>query len=137
METYKFIDDITSDVIFEAYGAELKDVFTNAAMALSSMICKLDQISTEKEIKIEVQGTSLEDLMINWLQAIIANVDIEEMFFCKFTITEIDDTHLVAFVKGEEVSPEKGETVVKAVTYHQYKFEKTDDGFMCRISLDI
>lgn len=137
MEKYKFIDNITSDVLFEAYGKELKDVFTNAAEALSTVICKTDLIKPEKEVKIEVNGTSGEDLMINWLQAIIAHVDIEEMFFVKFTITEIDETHLVAYVGGETVTPEKGETVVKAVTYHQFKFEKTDDGYMCRVSLDI
>jgi SHS2 domain-containing protein len=75
--------------------------------------------------------------MINWLQTIISHVDIEEMFFVKFTITEIDEHHLVAFLYGEPVTPEKGETVVKAVTYHQFKFEKTDEGYMCRVSFDI
>ena len=137
MERYKFIDNITSDVVFEAYGRELKDVFTNAAEALSSVICKVGQVRPEKDVKIEVEGDSVEDLMINWLQAIIANVDIESMFFSKFTITEISPTRLVAFASGESISPAKGSTVVKAVTYHQFRFEKTKDGYLCRVSLDI
>jgi SHS2 domain-containing protein len=137
MERYKFIDNITSDVVFEAYGKELKDVFTHAADALSTMICKVKLVKPKKEIKIEVNGDSAEDLMINWLQSIIANVDIESMFFSKFTITEISDRHLVAFAYGEDISPEKGNTVVKAVTYHQFSFKKTEDGYVCRVSLDI
>lgn len=137
MEKYKFIDNITSDVVFEAYGKTLKDVFTNAADALTTIICKVKLVKSVKEVKIEVSGDSTEDLMINWLQSIIANVDIESMFFSKFTITEIDAKHLVGFAYGEEISPEKGNTVVKAVTYHQFKFEKTPAGYVCRVSFDI
>jgi SHS2 domain-containing protein len=137
MEKYRFFDEMTSDVIFEAYGETLKDVFANAAEAMFHFICKLDQVQPTQEKKIEVQGTSPDDLMINWLQALIAAVDIEAMFFSKFTITDITDTKLTAFVYGEPVTPEKGETVVKAVTLHQYKFEKTPEGYMCRVSLDI
>ncbi len=136
-ERYRFFDDITSDVIFEAYGETLKDVFANAAEAMFHFICKLDKVGPKEEKKIEVQADSVEDLMVNWLQALIAAVDIEAMFFSKFRITEIDDKHLTAFIAGEPITPEKGETVVKAVTYHQYKFEKTPEGYKVRVSLDI
>ena len=137
MEKYKFFDEITSDVMYEAYGETLKDIFENAAEALFTIICKSDQVETLKELKVEVKADSVEDLMVNWLQYLIASVDIEEMFFSKFRVIEIDDNHLVAYIYGEEVTPEKGETVVKAVTYHQYKFEKTDDGYKVRVSFDI
>ena len=137
MEKYKFFDDMTSDVIFEAYGETLKDVFTNAAEAMFHFICKLDQVEPNEEKKIEVEAESVEDLMVNWLQALIAAVDIEGMFFSSFKITDISEKKLTAFVYGEPVTPEKGETVVKAVTYHQYKFEQTPDGYVCRVSLDI
>lgn len=137
MEKYKFLDEITSDVMFEAYGKDLKDLFENAAEALMQIICKKDLVGSEKELKVEVKADSAEDLMINWLQYLIATVDIEEMFFSKFRITEIDEKHLTGYAYGETMTPEKGETVVKAVTYHKYKFKKTDDGYMTRVSLDI
>ncbi|MBI5881249.1 archease [archaeon] len=134
---YKFIEGITSDVMFEAYGKDLKEVFSNAAEALFSVMCRIESVQPKDEKKIEIDADSLEDLMINWLQALIAAVDIEGMFFSKFKITRIDDTHLTAFVYGEPVSPHKGKTVVKAVTYHQYEFKKSKDGYVCRVSLDI
>jgi SHS2 domain-containing protein len=137
MEKYKFFDEITSDVVFEAYGDTLNAVFSNAAEAMFTIICKLDMVEPKTEKKIEVHADNVEDLMINWLQSLIAAVDIEEMFFSKFKITDIDETRLTAFVYGEPLSHEKGETVVKAVTYHQYKFEKTEKGYKVRISLDI
>lgn len=137
MDKYKFIDAITSDVMFEAFGEDLKSLFENAAEALSTIICKTELVEPKNEVKVEVNADTAEDLMVNWLQYIIASVDIEEMFFVKFRITEIDDNHLTGYMYGDEVSPEKGETVVKAVTYHQYKFEKTDSGYKVRVSFDI
>ena len=134
---YKFIDDLTSDVMFEAYGKTLEEVFTNAAEALFSVICQTDKIECKAEKEIEVKASGLEELMINWLQELITLVDIDEVFFKEFKITEIDEKHLKAVCCGEEADPAKGETVVKAVTYYKYKFEKTKDGYVARVSLDI
>lgn len=134
---YKFLDKITSDVMFEAYGKDLKELFANAAEAMFTIICKLDQVEPKNEKKIEVTADSVEDLMINWLQALIAAVDIDEMFFSRFKITDIDERHLTAFAYGEPITPGKGETLVKAVTYHQYEFKKTKEGYVCKVSFDI
>ncbi len=134
---YKFIDDLTSDVMFEAFGKDLKEVFTNAAEAMFSVICQMEKVSQEKTIEVSVEAESAEELMINWLQELIGLVDIESMFFSKFEITEIDENHIKAKIYGEEMVPEKGETVVKAVTYYKYNFEKTADGYVARVSLDI
>jgi SHS2 domain-containing protein len=136
-KTYQFIDKITSDVMFEAYGRDQKELFLNAATALSTVICKTEQIKSTKEVEIRVEADNIEDLLVNWLQAIISRVDIEEMFFKKFTIIEMDSKHLRAFAYGEPVSREKGGTVVKAVTYYKFKLEKTPTGWMCRVSLDV
>ena len=48
-----------------------------------------------------------------------------------------DGKFLKAKCYGEPITPEKGETVVKAVTYYKYKFEKTKQGYKVRVSLDI
>ena len=74
MERYKFLDEITSDVMFEAYGRDLKELFANAAEAMFTIICKLDQVEPKEERKVEVKADSAADLMINWLQALIAKV---------------------------------------------------------------
>jgi len=134
---YKFLDDITSDVMFEAYGKNLKELFENAAEALFSVICKIKQIKPKQEEEFQIKANNLEDLMLNWLQALIAIVDTEQKFFSKFEIEEIDETHLKAKLKGEPIKPELGETVVKAVTMYKYKLEKTKEGYKATVSLDI
>lgn len=134
---YKFIDDLTSDVMFEAYGKTTKEVFENSAEALFSIICNVKSVSPKKPMNIELRANSIEELMISWLQELISMVDTEEMFFSKFRVTKVDDRQLKARVWGESITPSKGETVVKAVTYYKYKFEKTDKGYIVNVSLDI
>lgn len=137
MEKYRFQEQTTSDVTFEAYGKDLKELFINAAEALSTMICQPEKIDPTEEIEIEVEGINVQDLMFNWLQNIIAEVDIEEIFLTRFEMIEIDEKHLKAKAFGEPITPEKGETVVKSVTYHDYRLEKTPEGYMVRVTLDI
>jgi SHS2 domain-containing protein len=137
MMKYKFIEDLVSDVMFEAYGKDLPELFANAAMALFSVICQIDKVSQKEVREIEVSAENLEDLMFNWIQELIITVDTEGLFFSRFEITEIDEKHLKARCYGQEASPEFGETVVKAITYYKYKLERTKEGYKVRITLDI
>ncbi len=132
---YKYIKDLTSDVMFEAYGDDLKEVFENAAHAMFETICH--DIKPKERREVTVKADSIEELLFAWLQELIAMVDIEEMFFSKFEILSIENNELKANVYGETTSPGKGETVVKAVTNYGYKFEKTNGGYKVTVSLDI
>ena len=134
---YRFIDDLTSDVMFEAYGKDLKEVFENAAEALFTVICQIDKVGHKIEKEIVVQSEDTRNLMIDWLQELIARVDVEELFFSRFEIQKITPTILKAKVYGEEAKPELGETVVKAVTYYKFDFKKTPEGYVATVSLDI
>ncbi|MBN1156303.1 archease [Candidatus Woesearchaeota archaeon] len=134
---YKLIDSITSDVMFEVYGKNLKELFANAAEALFSVICKIEEIEPKSEKEVELSAESIDELFIEWLQELIAMVDVEEMFFSSFVIEEINENRVLARIRGEPIIPEKGSTVVKAVTYHKFKLEKTKSGFRATVSFDI
>ncbi len=134
---YRFIDDLTSDVMFEAYGKGMKEVFENAASALFSVICQIEKIGQSEKKIIKVKADSPGDLMFNWLQELIGLVDVEIMFFSKFRVMEIDEKRLKAEIYGEEADPSRGGTVVKGVTKYKYLFEKTQNGYKVRASLDI
>ena len=137
MVKYKFIEGLTSDVMFEAYGKNLQELFANAAEAMFSVICEIKEVKAKYYEEFEMKAENASELMVNWLQGLIAIVDTEEMFFSKFTIKEIDETHVIAKLGGESIRPELGGTVVKAVTNYGYKFEKTKKGYKVRVSVDI
>ena len=134
---FKFIDELKSDVMFEAYGKDLKELFANAAEALFNVICQIDKVKPKKQEEFEMKGEDLESTMWNWLSGLIAIVDTEHMFFSKFEITEVDEEHVRAKLYGEEATPEKGETVVKSLTNYKFKVEKKGKGYIAVISLDI
>ena len=134
---YRFIENLTSDVMFEAYGRDLKQVFENAAEAMSKVMCQIEKVRPRVKKEIVIEADDERELMIDWLQELIARVDIEELFFSRFEVIEISPTRLKANVYGDEIKPDLGETVVKAVTYHEFSLVKSDKGYVARVVLDI
>ncbi|MFT4297972.1 MAG: archease [Candidatus Woesearchaeota archaeon] len=134
---YEYIKDLTSDVAFKAYGSTFNELLENSAEALSGVMCNIDKIAKKRKIIVEAKGESNEDLLFNWLQQIIAEVEIEQMFFSKFNIVDINDFSLTAECYGEEISNEKQKTHVKALTNYLFKLEKKGKNFIATVSLDI
>jgi len=139
LKRFEFIEDLKSDVMFKAYGKSLEELFANAALGLFSVICQIDKIGHRKIKLVKVKGDNLEDLMFNWLQELIGIAETDNLFLSKFEILKVgeDGTHLEARCYGEEMTPEKGGTVVKGVTYYKYELKKTKDEYSVRVSLDI
>ncbi len=134
---YKFIKDLTSDVMFEAYGKTEKELFKNSAEALMSVICNLNKVKPKEKREIEIKANDMKELMFKWLQELIVMVDTEEMFFSKFNIDKINKNMIKARVYGETISREKGKTLVKAVTYHKFDVSKDKKGYKSTVVLDI
>ncbi|MFH1642508.1 MAG: archease [Nanoarchaeota archaeon] len=134
---YKFLDRIRSDVMFEAYGNNLKELFENSAEALFSVICKISKVQAKESKTVDIESDNLESLMIDWLQYLIALVDTEQLFFSKIIVDDVDKTSIKATLFGEPIRSELGETVVKAVTYYKFNLEKVDTGYKVTVSLDI
>ena len=137
MQKYKFIEGPTSDIKFESYGKNPKELFENSAEALMSVVCNIKNVKTKKAISIKIKAENLKELMFKWLQEFIVLVDTKEMFFSKFNIEKIEDCEIKAEVYGEAISKEKARTLVKAVTYHKFDVSKDKKGYKARVVLDI
>ena len=137
MERYRFIEDLTSDVMFEAYGKTYAELFENAALAMLGVICQTDRVKRKKSITVVAEGDDWKGLMFDWLQKIISTVDIEQMFFSGIEILEIREKRLKARISGEDADPSKGGTLVKAVTKYRFDLWKEGRIFRCRAALDI
>lgn len=127
MIEYEYLKDLTSDVAFKAYGKTIEEVFINAAKAISSIMCDIKKIHPKNKIVIEVIGKDKKELLYNWMQNIIAEVDIEGMFFSEFKILKLTKTKLKAEIFGEEIDQSKQETVIKAVTNYLFNLEEIID----------
>ncbi len=136
---YRFLEDLTSDVLFESYGSTLEELFENSAEALFSVICEIDKIEPKEKIEFEFEGKNLEDALYYFLSNLLAESEINEVFLCKFEV-EIQESEegykgkVVAL--GEKITPEKGGTVVKGITNYKFKIERSRE-YKATVSCDI
>ena len=139
MEKYRFFD-FTSDIMFEAYGLDEKEMLQNAAEALFSVVCEIKKVRPRETVDIEIKSTGIEELLYDWLSILLTESEIREMFFSKFKIDQLEleeRFYLKGKAYGEPMTPEKGDTVVKGVTYYKLKVEDKNDYIMGRVTLDI
>ncbi len=128
----------TADVGIIAYGADIRQAFTNAARALFSLITEPDTIEEVLYRDIEVTASDKESLLVEWLNELIYLFDVENIIFKRFDITELSNTQLKARSYGEKVdsSKHKLKTGVKAATYHMLKVDKAN-GWKAQVLFDI
>jgi len=137
---YEFLE-ITSDVMFQAYGESEAALFENVGRAMFSVICEIESVQPEKEVQITVSAENLEELLFEWLSRLLSESEIIEMFFTEFHVDEIQnkdgDFTLRGRALGEDSTVEKGGTLVKGVTYYNFKIEEKEGLLVATVTLDI
>jgi len=131
MKNFKFI----SELVFEAYGKSLKELFENAALGLSSAIADLDKVEAKEEEEFEMKGEDLEYTLFNWLNGIITVIEAENKIFSKFEVEDIDKNKVRAKMWGESLDPSIIKKKISAPDSSNFKVEKTNNGYKAVIGL--
>jgi len=133
------IVDHTADVGIVAYGAEVEELFSNAALALFSLISEPESIEGKLRFDVEVSSGDREGLLVEWLNELIYLFDVKHVLFNRFDIEGLTLSDLKATCYGECFDPMKHrlKTGVKAATYHMLKLDRNGDGYRAQIILDI
>jgi len=137
---YEIVDDITSDVMFRAYGKNFEELIENSGEALFSIVCDIENVKDKEVLMVEVEGEDEKELIHNWLSKLLTVIDTENMFFSKFKVLELDkDGKIKVRVEcyGEEIRQELVLTIAKAVTYYKYSVDQVEDGWVASVVLDI
>jgi len=136
MDKYVFIDH-TADIKFTAYGFSFEEALSNAAEAMFCVMSNADALGNEEKVAIEEKAETLEELAGYTLGDILAESGSQEVFFKRF---QVDSFHkegegyvLTGTAFGEEMTPEKGKTEIKAVTMHEISV--VHDGSMWEITV--
>ncbi|MBM3238403.1 archease [Candidatus Poribacteria bacterium] len=129
MRRYEIIDH-TADLGIRAYGKTLPELFENVALGMLETIADLDSIDEKREIEINAQGNTLEDLLVAFLGELLFQHEVEEILFKRVEILQFNKDNLSAVAYGEEKNPQKQViyTAIKNVTYHQLTVEQSADG---------
>jgi len=133
------IIDHTADVGIIAYGADVEELFSNAALALFSLITEPESVEEKLHITLEVSSKDRDSLLIEWLNELIYLFDVKHILFNRFNIESLTHNELTATCYGEGFDPMKHKIKigVKAATYHMLKLDKNGDGYKAQIILDV
>ena len=131
--------DHTADTGIIAYGADVKELFSNAALALFSLITELESIQQKLHLDLEVISEDRDSLLVDWLNELIYSFDARHVLFNRFDIGSLTYNALKATCYGEDFDPNKHNIKigVKAATYHMLRLDTDDNGYKAQIILDI
>ncbi|MBS3168616.1 archease [Candidatus Woesearchaeota archaeon] len=139
---YKFFDH-TADVLFEAYGKNLEELFENAALATESIMVETKSIKKKEQYDIFLQASDIENLLYDFLSELIFLKDTEGLLFSKFSIIitcSKGKYELNAKCEGDFIDRERHELIAdaKAVTLHEFKVEQKEDrSWFSKVIIDI
>jgi len=129
----------TADVGIIAYGADVKELFSNSALALFSLITELESVEEKLHLDLEVSSEDRDSLLVEWLNELIYLFDVKHILFNRFDIESLTHNELKATCYGEGFDPMKHKikTGVKAATYHMLRLDKNGGRYKAQIIFDI
>jgi len=133
------IIDHTADIGIVAYGADIKQVFANAALGLFNLMADLGNLKEDTKREIELSAEDVEVLLVEWLNELIYISDVEHIIFKRFEINELSNTQLRATCFGEKIKPgqHRLKREIKAATYHMLRLNKENGSYKVQIIFDI
>jgi SHS2 domain-containing protein len=140
MKKFEFLDITTSDTAFAAYGKDLNELFSNAALVMFEVMVNTKKVKPRVVREVEVEAKDLHSLLFVWLNRLLVFYGSENLAFSKFDV-KINEKNfkLKARCFGEKIDPKRHETKteVKACTYHKMEIKKINDGWRAQVILDI
>ena len=131
--------DHAADVGIIAYGTDMKQIFSNAAFGLLSLITEPESIGAELQRELEVVAEDRDSLLVEWLNELIYLFDAEHLLFNRFDIDSLTSNRLKATCYGDKFDTlrHKLKLGVKAATYHMLKMDRRSKGYRAQVIFDI
>lgn len=107
-----------ADIGIRGFGKTLEEAFAHAAIAMAAVITDPETIENTEKITISCQADDNEILFVDWLNALLYEMDIRKMLFAKFEVN-ITDGRLTATAWGQksDVAKHSPAVEVKGATY--------------------
>lgn len=138
---YEFFEH-TADAKFRAYGKTLEESFRNAARACFAIVTDVDLVKPIQEFPIEVNAKRLEAALFDFLDELLFLLDTEGFLLHDCRQMKIEKKtdgsyHICCVVVGDYHKSYDVSCNVKAVTYNDMKIEKSPDGYMMQVVVDL
>ena len=118
-----------ADIGVRGWGNDVAAAFDQAALATTAIVVDPSLIRLETSVDISCEAASLEDLLVEWLNAVIFEMSTRQMVFGSFMV-RIDEHRLMASARGERLDPGRHDAGVepKGATYTMLRVSRREDG---------
>ena len=133
------IFDHTADLGLRVRADSLHELFADAAYGLFSIIVlNLEDVHKVQEKNFHLKSGRYDYLLFDWLNELLYTFETEKLLLSDFKV-QVAPSDLRAMCRGQLMNPavHKMEHEVKAITYHELKLERTEDGWLAEIIVDI
>jgi SHS2 domain-containing protein len=140
MAKFRIIEEgAFGDYEFEAEAETRAGLFEICGIAAFEAMTDVTKVQQLRQINFEVSAENDTDLLYAFLAELIYIKDTENVFLARFELTFKEGSGLTCIAHGESIDRERHDlrTDVKAVTYHQFKYEQTADGYRAHVILDL
>ncbi len=128
-----------ADIGVRGIGNSVEEAFEEAGKALFSVMVDIAAVKPSNGIKIECGASNVEELFVEWLNALLAEADIYGMMFSEFKIEEIKNNKIIGSARGEKLSKERHspKIEVKAATYSGLKVVEENGKWVAECIVDV
>jgi SHS2 domain-containing protein len=126
----------TADVGVRAFGPSVASVFEQATLGLLD-ITGASRSGAGEVIEVQVEATDLGALLVYWLEEVLYLQDARDSVVRSIAIDKVTETTAQGRVTISPRNEEIEGTAVKAITYHQLRVERQDDGWVAVVYFDI
>jgi SHS2 domain-containing protein len=129
----------TADLGLRIRAADLEALFVEAAQALfETIVPDLATVQPRQKLEIRVNQEEKEFLLFDWLRELLFHFDSEHLLLGRFEV-RICNGNLAGTAWGERLDRARHELEheVKAITYHGLRVEKTAEGWLAEVIVDI
>lgn len=118
-----------ADVGVRGFGPTVEAAFEQAARALTATVTDPERVREAEMVEIACEGADREQLLYDWLNAIVFEMATRGMLFARYSVS-LDDTRLTAELWGEPVDVARHEPAaeIKGATYTELKVYRDGDG---------
>lgn len=118
-----------ADIGVRGVGATLGEAFEQAALAVTGVLTDPQAVEPVEPVDIQCEDPNLETLLVDWLNAVIFEMDTRKMLFSRFDV-KLEGNRLKATAWGDRVNPTRHHPAVevKAATYHELAVRRSAEG---------
>ena len=129
----------TADLGLRIRAADLDTLFAEAGRALfAALVEDLGAVAPAQRLDVQLAGDDREYLLFDWLRTLLYHFDAEHLLLSRFEV-HVGEDGLTGSAWGEPLDRSRHELAheVKAITYHGLRVERTADGWLAEVIVDI